>query len=374
MTKQDQRQVYELLEPNDQKQYAAWVKECNARADDFSVPNKIRGALIGWMDAAFKVYDRDAEDGDPRYYFIAAILGYGRGSANMLTGRQAEFLLEQLTTPVENGYVLSLDGVNTAKAITKAAIEALTLPLDKDEPEGNPKEPGTPPAEALEDQPTEEEVDVEEKRVAIDTSGLPHFKTVNVRYVRKFGTKLPNGDYHNVEADVGVWFDVPADERIGPQIDNTWEYLKEQVRAQIVPVVSALKPAHPKPAPAGAPASAPAQTAAPPAPAGRAPVAPSQAPAAPAASNGAGVKTGTADLKKITVDADGKVEFYVGGFRYPFKDARGAEVVAGLFDTSLGWTPEHFYPGVKYDGPEVVALKVDWAKPEKYYNVELVHA
>jgi len=90
--------------------------------------------------------------------------------------------------------------------------------------------------------------------------------------------------------------------------------------------------------------------------------------------NGGGdVKSGTDPLNKITVDADGRVEFHVGSFRWPFKDSRGGEVVAGLFDEDLGWTPAHFAPGAKYDGPDVEGLMVDWAKPAKYYDVVRVH-
>lgn len=99
------------------------------------------------------------------------------------------------------------------------------------------------------------------------------------------------------------------------------------------------------------------------------------APVPPPAQSGNGggeAQSGTAPLNRITVDADGKVEFHVGRFRYPFKDARGAEVVAGLFDTDLGWTAAHFVPGAKYEN-EVNGLQVDWQKPGKYYDVVKVH-
>lgn len=82
------------------------------------------------------------------------------------------------------------------------------------------------------------------------------------------------------------------------------------------------------------------------------------------------VPSGTAALNAIKVDADGRVEFYVEGFKWPFKDGRGAEVVAGLFDADTGWKPEHFTPGAKYSD---VGLMVDWAKPSKYYDVVRVH-
>ena len=99
----------------------------------------------------------------------------------------------------------------------------------------------------------------------------------------------------------------------------------------------------------------------------RAPSAP-QAPPAPQGE----VKSGTDTLNKVSVDADGRVEFYVGNFRWPFKDSRGPEIVAGLFDSDLGWMPEHFYAGAKYES-EVAGLLVDWAKPGKYYDVLRVH-
>jgi hypothetical protein len=104
------------------------------------------------------------------------------------------------------------------------------------------------------------------------------------------------------------------------------------------------------------------------------PAPPAGAPAAPQqGSSGNGKKEGSDPLKKITVDADGRVQFYVGSFRYPFKDARGAETVAGLFDPALGWTAAHLQPGAKYEGDAVAGLVVDWEKPEKYYDVVLVH-
>jgi len=78
------------------------------------------------------------------------------------------------------------------------------------------------------------------------------------------------------------------------------------------------------------------------------------------------VKSGVADLHTIKVDADGRVEFHCAGFKWPFKDARGGETVAGLFDPDLGWKPEHFAAGAKYDG---LALKAHWEKPGKYYDV-----
>jgi hypothetical protein len=95
-------------------------------------------------------------------------------------------------------------------------------------------------------------------------------------------------------------------------------------------------------------------------------------PPAPAQSGGNGapaegeIKSGVADLHTIKIDADGRVEFHCSGFRWPFKDTRGGEVVASLFDSELNWKPEHFAPGQKYDG---LSLKAHWEKPGKYYDV-----
>jgi hypothetical protein len=90
--------------------------------------------------------------------------------------------------------------------------------------------------------------------------------------------------------------------------------------------------------------------------------------------NGDGdVKSGTAPLNKLTVDADGKVAFYVGKFRWPFTDARGAEVAIQAFDPDLNWTVGHLAPGSKYDGDAVAGLVVDWVKPGQYYDVVRVY-
>lgn len=121
------------------------------------------------------------------------------------------------------------------------------------------------------------------------------------------------------------------------------------------------------PAPTQAPQSARTAPPLPPAP----PQASGEAREAPSSAPGVNGEhpSGTATLNKITVDADGRVEFHVGNFRWPFKDSRGGEVVAGLFDESLGWTPAHFAPGAKYEGEAVAGLVVDWEKPTKYYDV-----
>jgi len=92
----------------------------------------------------------------------------------------------------------------------------------------------------------------------------------------------------------------------------------------------------------------------------------------PAPQQDGDIPSGTAQLNAIKVDADGRVEFYVEGYRWPFKDGRGAETVAGLFDPSAGaWTPEHFKSGAKYE--HLQGLWVDWRKPGKYYDVVKVY-
>jgi len=86
-------------------------------------------------------------------------------------------------------------------------------------------------------------------------------------------------------------------------------------------------------------------------------------------------KKGTNVLKKIKVD-EGKVEFSVGDFKWPFKDSRGAEKVAALFDDDLGWGTEHFDVKAAIYSPADwgnETLYVDWEKPLKYYNVLRIH-
>ncbi|HIP96542.1 MAG TPA: hypothetical protein EYH32_04925 [Anaerolineae bacterium] len=92
--------------------------------------------------------------------------------------------------------------------------------------------------------------------------------------------------------------------------------------------------------------------------------------------NGGGVKSGTARLEKLVIQPDGKIEFYVDGFRWPFKDARGPEVVASLFDEELqqlGWTAELLSRPAVYTPDQFGVLYVDWEKPGKYYDVVRIH-
>jgi len=116
-------------------------------------------------------------------------------------------------------------------------------------------------------------------------------------------------------------------------------------------------------------------TPAPPAPvAPKAPVAPRKEPVYQNEEEAEG-KKGTNVLKKIKVD-EGKVEFSVGDFKWPFKDSRGAEKVAALFDDDLGWGTEHFDVKAAIYSPADwgnETLYVDWEKPLKYYNVLRIH-
>jgi hypothetical protein len=111
----------------------------------------------------------------------------------------------------------------------------------------------------------------------------------------------------------------------------------------------------------------PAQQAAPPPPAQWI----AQAPPPQAPSTG-GVKGGTALLQKLVVNPDGKIEFYLDGMKWPLKDARGAAVVAKLFDPATGWTDAHLSAPVVYVA-EVAGMKVDWAQPGKYRDVVRVY-
>ena len=78
---------------------------------------------------------------------------------------------------------------------------------------------------------------------------------------------------------------------------------------------------------------------------------------------------GVGKLHSIICDEKGYAKFSVGTFKWPFTDARGADMVASLFDADLGWKPEHFFPGAIYEAEHCGSLHVEWEKPEKYYNV-----
>jgi hypothetical protein len=95
------------------------------------------------------------------------------------------------------------------------------------------------------------------------------------------------------------------------------------------------------------------------------------------------IETGIDVLNKIKVD-EGKVEFSVGKFTYPFSDSRGPAVVASLFDQDIGFTPEHFIDGARFDPSQWSGiLYADWEKVERfskmkkknvfYYNIVRIH-
>lgn len=126
------------------------------------------------------------------------------------------------------------------------------------------------------------------------------------------------------------------------------------VQPPALPTSNAANTSVPAPAPAHAPAHAPA-------PARQEPVYESEVP------------SGTSVINKIVV-MEKKVQFHVGKFKYPFTDSRKPEVIAALFDSELGWTPEHFSVDVAIYTPDQFGeLYADWEKPQKYYNVTRVH-
>lgn len=88
---------------------------------------------------------------------------------------------------------------------------------------------------------------------------------------------------------------------------------------------------------------------------------------------GNGTKAGTGALEQITVNPDGKIEFKVSGLKYPLKDSRGADVVAGLFAPETGITAAHLSQPAIYTAAQLGVMLVDWQKPDKYYDVVRVH-
>lgn len=163
------------------------------------------------------------------------------------------------------------------------------------------------------------------------------------------------GDFVQAKVEAG-WLAAPSRDGVNAlrqyKNDRAAKAKAEQPQDTVQPPVSTGAP----PAPAGPPAAAPEGP--PPA-------------AAPPDTTG-GVKKGTSELHSVFVNPKGQAEFVVGKFKYPFKDARGPETVAGLFDPDLGWTPADFTPGAFYD-KDVTGLFVDWEKPGKYYDITRVH-
>lgn len=215
----------------------------------------------------------------------------------------------------------------------------------------------------------------ETSEVVEESQGLPEIKTISVTYGRKMNLE----NFNSAHVEISAWADLdPEDDNADVVVGALWDWAKGQVKTQLQPLVDwkARKAEAAKSAMTengnGAPAG-PVRRSAP--PAGQAP--PPAASTPPAQARGRapaqqGAKTGTAELQGIDVDAKGAVAFHVKGYRWPFKDARGAAVVVELFDQALGWTEEHFAPGSLYD-EAIDGYMVEWEKPDKYYNVVRVY-
>ena len=89
--------------------------------------------------------------------------------------------------------------------------------------------------------------------------------------------------------------------------------------------------------------------------------------------------SGTEVFNKMIITPDNKFEFYVGRFKWPFKDSRSPETVAQIFDTELHITPDMLRKPTKW---EPQGLLADWVlveKPKgdgtvaKYYNVVRIY-
>ena len=86
---------------------------------------------------------------------------------------------------------------------------------------------------------------------------------------------------------------------------------------------------------------------------------------------------GTMPLKKLIVQPDGIVEFYIGPFKWPLKDHRGADIVVKLFDADLGVTEAMLKSPLLIEGPSVAGIMVEWkeevgASGKPYKNVKRV--
>jgi hypothetical protein len=206
----------------------------------------------------------------------------------------------------------------------------------------------------------------------LQESGGLAVRLIGVEYGRKFSTEK----YEFAEFKVVLWADRDGTNDLEADLETLGQMAKESIKAQALPVLRARAAAQVPVTPPPQKPTPPTTTTPPPDPpaTGAAPPVPGSPPASPPpAAQGTPVKSGAAELTKIMVQADGKVEFYCKGFRYPFKDSRGAETVITLFDPKLGWGAEHLFPGALYEGPVVTGVKVDWEKPGKYYNVVRLH-
>lgn len=250
------------------------------------------------------------------------------------------------------------------------------------------------------DDPVYADISPTDEELALAESELKHMKPADMlemqRYIESLERNLPEAGgiaFGTLETVGGAHVHITAR---GPDLKSalidfingvSWAHGQYQTRLiadNEQPSRPARTPAQPPstntpPPSSGAPAAPPATTGAPPPPATAAP--PTEH--APAAPSGV-VETGTDILNRIIHVPGKSIEFHVGKFRYPFTDARinhegGAATIAGLFDSSLGWKPEHFgsAPAV-YESNEFGTLHVDWEKVKKggktYYNVKRIHA
>jgi hypothetical protein len=254
--------------------------------------------------------------------------------------------------------------------------------VDVDEGKANPPAPPAPAtpvqAETFEEWPQDQLLKAQQELKDMQPADLLHLHQIVLTehpeeypYPEMLGIMFttlvsPNGGKYNLTARGATASDAVDNLAIAVRYaQSKYKLIPEGYRAgtQSVPAQT------PPPAPVGAtPPQAPTPVAQ-----------PSQATEQPQA-QGTAAEVGTAPLNKIVV-MDGKVDFYVGQFKYPFKDSRGPAVVAGLFDPDLGWTKEHFAgPVAQYEKQHLGDLKVDWAKEtnpktgKSYYNVKRVHA
>jgi hypothetical protein len=370
-------EIYNRLQRHDRTTAERWLTLHTAMVDGFAgadpVADGARGALVGHLTNVLghlegAMNEAGYEDTDPRHLFTALALGRGAGSSRDLTQQQTMWLLGQLTENVGKGdesvYVIRQQTADAYRAITGAAIKArIPLPI-----------PQT--------QEVKRSMVTRQTNVTTDEN-LPHLKTVSVHYERK----LNLGDYNSATIGVQYWADLEEDVDVDAALDAMWEHAKDQVKAQALPLVRRAKGnGTPNPGSGGrratrhpsvqAPSAPSAPTGSP--PSGPAPSGPG-APAAPAAQGNGGDGGGdttvhTVKLEGLQVKPNGKVEFFVEGLKWPLGDSRGAQVVAGLFDESLGWTAEHLQPGATYTPSDYGVLYVDWHKPGKYRDVIRVHA
>lgn len=222
---------------------------------------------------------------------------------------------------------------------------------------------------------------------AAPTAPQPGTPTEDRPFV-KMATVLYRPDQLDEKGDVAVahWVSVEVSQKAGGKAVTT-EF--EEVMRDLYMRGYTAKPPSTSPTMSYSPgASSPSQASAPVIPPPNRPTGSPQAasnPPAPVQPNaqraaGGSSDTGTDTLHKIQVMPDGKVEFYVGQFKYPFKDSRFApssrfdvpSLVNQVFDASLGITQQTIQTPslINCEGHNLV---VDWEKVERnaktYYNV-----